>query len=81
VLSRLMSFHKNENLMPLKEPTDKTRISRTLLKSQALSYFEHHLNKRLDAQDLELPDIELVFRELCIGKQYIPKRATCVQKY
>jgi hypothetical protein len=33
----------NENLIPLKEPSDKTRMLRTLLKGQALSYFEQLL--------------------------------------
>jgi hypothetical protein len=28
----VMSFHEIENLMPLKEPADKTRLFRTLLK-------------------------------------------------
>ena len=68
--------------MPLKEPTDKSKMLRTLFKSQALSYFEHHLRKRLDAEDSDVPDndlLELVIRD--IGLEYIPKRAICVQKY
>jgi hypothetical protein len=55
------------NLMPMKEIVGKTRIFQTLLKGQALSYFEHHLRKRFEAQDSEAPDyelIELVLREL-----------------
>ena len=51
----LMAYHEIENLMPLKEPADKTKMFRTLLKGQALSYFEHHLSRRLDAEDAELP--------------------------
>jgi hypothetical protein len=43
----LMAFREIESLMPLKEPADKTRIFRNLLKGQALSYFEHHLRKRV----------------------------------
>jgi hypothetical protein len=42
----------------------------TLLKGQALSSFEHHLRRRLEAEDTELSDnalIELVIRELEIG--------------
>jgi hypothetical protein len=65
-----MAFREIENLMPLKEPAGKTRIFRTLLKGQALSYFEHHLSRRLEAEDSEVPDnelIELVLRELYIG--------------
>jgi hypothetical protein len=46
----------NENLMPMKEPVDKTRVFRNLLKGQALSYFEHHLIRRLEAEDSDVPD-------------------------
>jgi hypothetical protein len=56
-----------ENLMTLKEPADKTRMFWILLKSQALSYFEHHLMRRLEAEDSEAPDnelIELVHRDV-----------------
>jgi hypothetical protein len=70
-----------ENLMPMKEPADKTGMFRTLLKGQALSYFEHHLMRRLEAEDSEVPDnelIELVLRD--VGLKYIPKRAIRVQK-
>jgi hypothetical protein len=48
----VMAFREIENLMPLKEPADK--------KCQALSYFEHHLTRRLEAEDSELPDNELI---------------------
>jgi hypothetical protein len=54
---------------------------RTLLKGQALSYFEHHLMRRLEADVSDVPDnelIELVLRD--VGLEYIPKRAICVQK-
>jgi hypothetical protein len=47
----VMAFHEIENLMPMKEPADKTRMFRTLLKGQALSCFEHHLMRRLEAED------------------------------
>jgi hypothetical protein len=47
----LMAFREIENLMPLKEPSEKTRMFRTLLTCQALSYFEHHLMRRLDAKE------------------------------
>jgi hypothetical protein len=33
----MMAFREIENLMPIKEPADKTRIFRTLLKGQASS--------------------------------------------
>jgi hypothetical protein len=78
----VMAFREIENLMIMKEPADKNRMFRTLLKSQALSYFEHHLMRRLEAEDSEVPDnelIELVIRDVDI--EYIPKHAICVQKY
>jgi hypothetical protein len=68
--------------MPLKEPADKSMMLRTLLKGQALSYLEHHLWKRLDTEDAELPDddlLELVIRD--IDLEYTPRRASRVQKY
>jgi hypothetical protein len=70
-----------ENLMPMKEPADKTRMFRTLLKGQAFSYFEHHLMRSLEAEDSDIPDnelIELVLRD--VGLEYIPKRAISMQK-
>jgi hypothetical protein len=54
----------------------------TLLKGQALSYFEQHLRRRVDAEDSDLPDnylIELVLSH--IGLENIFKRAIRVQKY
>jgi hypothetical protein len=78
----VMAFREIESLMPKKEPADKTRMFWTLLNVQALSYFEHHLMRRLEAEDSDVPDnelIELVLRH--IGLEYIPKRAICVQKY
>jgi hypothetical protein len=77
-----MAFREIENLMPMKEPADKTRMFRTLLKGQALSYFEHHLMRRLKAEDSEVLDnelIELVLRD--VGIEYIPKHVIRVQKY
>jgi hypothetical protein len=78
----VMAFREIENLMPMKEPAEKTRMFRTLLKGQALSYFEHHLIRRLEAEDSEVPDnelIELVLRDIVL--EYIPKRDICVEKY
>jgi hypothetical protein len=63
----VMAFREIENLMPMKEPADKTRMFRTLLKGQDLSYFEHHLMRRLEAEDSEVQDnelIELVLRDV-----------------
>jgi hypothetical protein len=78
----VMAFREIENLMPLKEPSNKTRMFQTLFKSQALSYFEHHLGSRLETKDSELPDnelIELVLRNF--GLEYIPKCVIFIQKY
>jgi hypothetical protein len=61
-----MAFCEIENLIGLKEPADKTRMFPTFLKGQALSYFEHHLIRRLEAEDSDVPDnelIELVLRD------------------
>jgi hypothetical protein len=77
-----MAFREIENLMPMKEPSDKTKMFWTLLKGQALSYFEHHLMRRLEAEDSDVPDnelIELVLRD--VGFEYIPKHAICIQNY
>jgi hypothetical protein len=52
----VMAFHQIENLMPMNEPADKTRMIWTLLKSQALSYLKLHLMRRLDEEDLDAPD-------------------------
>jgi hypothetical protein len=78
----VMSFLDIENLSPMKEPAYKTRMFPTLLKGQALSYLEHHLMKRLETEDSDVPDnelIELVLRY--VGLEYIPKRAIRVQEY
>jgi predicted RNA-binding protein associated with RNAse of E/G family len=78
----VMAFHEIDNLMPMKEPADKTRMFWTLLKGQALFYFEHHLMRRLEAEESDVPDnelIELVLRD--VGLEYIPKRAIHMQKY
>jgi hypothetical protein len=52
------------------------------LKGQALSYFEHHLKKRLDAEVSDLPDndlLKLVMRDVVL--EYIPMNTIQVQKY
>jgi hypothetical protein len=77
-----MAFCEIENLMPMKEPADNTGMFRTLLNGQASSYFEHHLMRKLEAEDSEVPDnelIEVVIRD--VGLEYIPKCAIRVQKY
>jgi hypothetical protein len=77
-----MAFREIENLMPMKEPADKTRMFQTLLKVQAFSDFEHHLMRRLEAEDSDVHDnelIELVLRDVVL--EYIPKCTICVQKY
>jgi hypothetical protein len=54
-----MAFREIENLMPMKDPAEKTRMFRTLLKGQALSYFENHFMRRLEGEDSEVPDNKL----------------------
>jgi hypothetical protein len=56
----VVAFREIEIMMSMKEPADKARMFRTLLKGQALSYFEHHLMKRFEAEDSEVPDNELI---------------------
>jgi hypothetical protein len=78
----VMAFREIENLMPMKEPADKTSMFRTLLKGQALSYFEHHLMRSLEAEGSEVPDNELIELVLSnVGLEYIPKSTIHVQKY
>jgi hypothetical protein len=54
-------------MIHLKEAADKIRMFRTLLKGQLIYYFEHHLRQRLEAEDSELPDNELI--ESVIGPE------------
>jgi hypothetical protein len=78
----VIAFHEIDNLMPMKEPADKTRMFRTLLKGQALSNSEHHLMRSLEAEDSDVLDnelMELVLRD--VGLEYIPKRTIQIQKY
>jgi hypothetical protein len=66
--------------MPMKELAEKTRIYRTLLKGQALSYFEHHLMRRLEAENSDVHDnelIEIVLRNIIL--EYISKSAIHLQ--
>jgi hypothetical protein len=78
----MMAFREIENLMPMKESADKTRMFQTLLKGQALYFYKHHLRKRVEGEDSDVPDnelIELVLRD--VGLEYIPKRAIRMHKY
>jgi hypothetical protein len=79
----VMSLRETENMISLKESADKTRMFWTLLKGQPLSYFEHHLRRRFEGEDSEVPDhelIKIVIRELHIFLEYIPKHAIGVKK-
>jgi hypothetical protein len=40
----------------IEKPADKTRVFQTLLKGQALSYFEYCLSRRIETEDTEIPD-------------------------
>jgi hypothetical protein len=58
-IKSVMAFYEIENLMPWKELAAKTRMYWTFLKGQALSYFGHHLRKRVEAGDSEFPDNDI----------------------
>jgi hypothetical protein len=76
-----MAFREIENLMPIKEHAENIRMFRALLKGQAFSYFEYHLMRRLEVEESDVPEnelIELILRD--VGLEYIPKRAISVQK-
>ena len=78
----LMGYRDLELLMPMKEPSDRTKMLRTILKGRALSLFEYHLSKRCGGEDIETSDqdlLELVIRDL--GLDFISRRAIRVQKY
>jgi hypothetical protein len=63
----LMGYCDLEAMMHLRETSDKSNMLQTLLKGRALSQFEHHLRNFLGAEDIELPDhdlLELVIRDL-----------------
>jgi hypothetical protein len=69
----LKAFREIENLMPMNEPADKTRMFRPLLMGQVWSYCEHHLMRSSEVEDSDVPDnelIELVLRD--IDLEYIP---------
>jgi hypothetical protein len=75
-----MAFREIENHMLMKEAADKTRTFWTLLKGQALSNSEHHVMRRIEVEDSEIPDnefIEQVLRD--VGLECIPKRAILVK--
>jgi hypothetical protein len=78
----LMEYRDLEVMIPLKETSEQTKMIRTLLKGRALAQFDYHLSKQVCAEDIELPDhelLELVIRYL--GLDYISRRAIRVQKY
>jgi hypothetical protein len=77
-----MGYRDLEVMMPLKENSEKTKMIRTLLKGRALAQFDYHLSKRVCAEDIEIPDRELlglVIRDL--GLDYISRRAIRMQWY
>jgi hypothetical protein len=77
-----MAFCEIENLMHMKKPADKICMFWNLWKVQALFYFEHHLMRRLEAEDSDVPDNELIELVLSnVGLKYICKLAIGVQNY
>jgi hypothetical protein len=57
----LMSYCNLELLMPLKEPSDRTKMLHMMLKgrSLSLSLIEYHLSKRCGDEHIETTDLEL----------------------
>jgi hypothetical protein len=55
-----MAYREIDPLMPMKEPAGKSKMFSTLLKVQDFLYFEHHLRKRLEAEDAEILDNNLL---------------------
>jgi hypothetical protein len=52
--------------MPLKEPSDRTKILGTMVKGRVLLLFEYHLSKICVGEDIETTDqelLELVIRD------------------
>jgi hypothetical protein len=56
----VIALREIENLMPMKEHAENSRIFQTLLKGQALYYFEHHLMRRSEAEDSDVSDNKLI---------------------
>jgi hypothetical protein len=79
VIIALIYSRNIENLMALKEPDDKTRMFRTLLKGQSLKIISGGGWRQKNQSSLTNHLIDLVLRY--IGLEYISKHAICVQKY
>ena len=56
----MIGYRDLELLMPLKDPTDRTKMLRTMLKGRSLSLFEYDLSKRYGGEDIEVTDHELL---------------------
>jgi hypothetical protein len=56
----LMEYRDIETVFPFKAPLEKTKILRALLKGRALFQFEYNLRNRLGAEDVALPDCNLL---------------------
>ena len=52
----LIGYRDLELLMPLKEPSDRTKMLCNMLKGHSLSLFEYHLSKRCGGEDIEVSD-------------------------
>jgi hypothetical protein len=67
--------------MHLKEHSDNNSLFRTFLNGQALSYVEYHMRRWLEAEDLELPDNDLIeFLREHKSLEFNPKHAIRVKK-
>jgi hypothetical protein len=77
-----MAYRNLEVIMQLKVTLERTKTIRTLPDNRKLAQFDYHCSKRVRAEDIELPDhelLELVIRDL--GLDYICRRAIRLQKY
>ena len=78
----LISYRDLELLMPLKEPSDKTKMVRTMLKDAlflSISLWVWSFKKMWYIEVLDHELLELVIRNL--GLDYISRRTIRVQKY
>ena len=78
----LMSYHDMEVMMPLREPGERVKMLRTLLKGLDLAQFDYHIGRRINAEDSEIPDHELLEVVIIdLGLDYISRHTIRVQQH
>ena len=78
----MMDYCEIEVMMSLKEPGEIVKMIRTLLKGRTLGKFEYQQCKSLNAEDIEIPDHELLEIVLIdLGLDYISRCTIRVQRY